>query len=137
MIEMTPEYWNELANHFILISALLAGFSIAFVANLIVSDTNSRVLKYLQITATVAASSFLISLFSMTKILMMTTEGYPLKIDENDFYVPRIIGGVTFMIGIIALCTLIAISGWTKSKSMGIITTIIGILTLMTVLLVS
>ncbi len=137
MMEMTPEYWNALANHFILISALLAGFSIAFVANLIVSDTKSRVMKYLQITATIAASSFLISLFSMTKILMMTTKGYPLKIDENTFYIPRIIGGVTFMIGIIALSTLIAISGWTKSKSMGIITTIIGILTLLTVLMVS
>ena len=134
---MTPEYWNELANHFILIGALLAGFSIAFVANLIVSDTNTRILKWLQITATIAASSFLISLFSMTKILMMTTKGYPLEIEENAFYLPRIIGGATFMIGILALSTLIALSGWSKSKNMGILTTIIGILTLITVLVVS
>ncbi len=137
MIEMTPEYWNELANHFILISALLAGFSIAFIANLIVSDTNNRISKYLQITATIAASSFLISVFSMTTILMMTTKGYPLEIEESKFHTARIIGGVTFMIGIIALSTLIALSGWTKSKTTGILTTIIGILTLVMVLIVS
>ncbi|MBU2974596.1 hypothetical protein [Zobellia sp. B3R18] len=137
MIEMTPEYWNELANHFILISALLAGFSIAFIANLIVSDTNNRISTYLQITATIAASSFLISVFSMTTILMMTTKGYPLEIEESKFHTARIIGGVTFMIGIIALSTLIALSGWTKSKTMGILTTIIGILTLVMVLIVS
>lgn len=137
MVEMTLEYWNHLANHFILISALLAGFSIAFIANLIVSETKNKISNYLLITATIAASCFLVSVFAMTKILMMTTKGYPFELQENAFNLPRIVGGASFILGIISLSTLIGISGWTKSKSMGIFTTIIGILTLIIVLLVS
>ncbi len=137
MIEMTSEYLNELANHLILISALLAGFSIAFIANLIVSKTNSRIANSLLIIATVAASCFLISVFGLTKILQMTTEGYPYEIEQKDFNLPRKISGATFMIGIVALSTIIALSGWTKSKTIGIVTTIIGILTLIIVLMIS
>ena len=137
MIEMTSEYLNELANHFILISALLAGFSIAFIANLIVSKTNTRIAKSLLIVATIAASCFLISVFGLTKLLQMTTEGYPFEIEKNDFDLPRKISGATFIIGIIALSGLVALSGWTKSKTVGITTTIIGISTLIIVLMVS
>lgn len=134
---MTSEYWNELANQYTLISALLAGFSISFIANLVVSNTSKRLSNYLLITSTLAASCFLISIFSMTKMLMMTTEGYPLAIDKNDFNLLRIIGGATFLMGIVALSTLIALAGWTKSKTIGIITTIVGILTLLIILLVA
>lgn len=137
MIEMTSEYLNELANHFILISALLAGFSIAYIANLIVSKNNSRISNSLLIIATTAASCFLISVFGLTKLLQMTTEGYPYEIEQNDYELPRKISGATFMIGIIALSALIALSGWMKSKTIGIVTTIIGISTLIIVLMVS
>ncbi len=37
-MEITIEYWNELAKQTILISSLLSGFSITVVANLIVYD---------------------------------------------------------------------------------------------------
>lgn len=137
MIEMTSEYLNELANHFILISALLAGFSIAYIANLIVSKNNSRISNSLLIIATIAASCFLISVFGLTKLLQMTTEGYPYEIEQNEYELPRKISGATFMIGIIALSALIALSGWMKSKTIGIVTTIIGISTLIIVLMVS
>lgn len=93
---MTSEYWNELANQYTLINALLAGFSILFIANLVFSSTSKRLSNYLLITSTLAASCFLISIFSMTKMVMMTTEGYPLEIDKNDFNLVRIIGGGPF-----------------------------------------
>lgn len=134
---MSLEYWNQLANHFILISALLAGFSITFIANLIVTETKNKISNYLLIAATIAASCFLVSVFAMTKILLMSTQGYPFEVEENAFKFPRIIGGVSFIFGIISLSTLIGISGWTKSKRMGLFTTLIGILTLIIVLLVT
>ncbi len=136
-IEMTSEYLNELANNFILISALLAGFSIAYIANIIVSKNNNRISNSLLIIATVAACCFLVSVFGLTKLLQMTTDGYPLEIEQKDFDFPRKISGAAFMIGIIALSSLIALSGWMKSKTIGIITTIIGILTLIILLMVS
>jgi len=70
----------------------------------------------------------------MTKVLMMTTDGFPLKMTEGDLKVPSLIGGMTLLFGIMSLITIISLSGWTKSKKMGRFTTVIGILTLILIL---
>lgn len=133
---MTLEYWNTLANQLILISSLLSGFSIAIVANLIVSERNNKLNNRLLKTATISAGCFLVSIFAMTKISMVTTPGGYLKnITEDDFFIPRTIGMITFLIGLFALTTLISLSGWTKSKKIGIFTTTIGTITLLLALL--
>lgn len=135
MEEMSFEYWNKLADQIILISSLLGGFSIAVIANFLVSDTNTRLTRNIMKAAVLAASFFLVSVFAMTKILMMTTDGFPLKMTEGDLRIPSIIGGMTFLFGIISLITMISLSGWTKSKKMGRFTTAIGILTLILILI--
>ncbi|MEM6685318.1 MAG: hypothetical protein AAF617_05925 [Bacteroidota bacterium] len=128
---MTLEYWNELAKQTLLISSLLSGFSIAVVANLLVSDTNKKLTNAILKAATLAAGCFLISVFAMVNIVMTTTPGgYITNVTIDDFQVSRIIGLITFMIGLFALATMIALSGWTKSKKVGRFTTTIGILTL-------
>jgi len=134
MEEMSFEYWNKLANQIIVISSLLGGFSIAVIANFLVSDTNTRLTRNIMKSAVLAASFFLVSVFAMTKILMMTTDGFPLKMTEGDLRVPSLIGGVTLLFGVMSLITMISLSGWTKSKKMGIFTTVIGILTLILIL---
>ncbi|MFD0796861.1 hypothetical protein ACFQZJ_05280 [Maribacter chungangensis] len=80
-IQITSKYLNELANHFILISALLTGFSIAYIANIVVSKNKNSISNALLIIATLAACCFLISVFGLTKLLQMTTEGYPYEIE--------------------------------------------------------
>lgn len=131
-MEVTLEYWNHLAGQLILISALLSGFSIAIVANLLVHDDTSRLKNRILKAATVSAGSFLVTLFAMTKISMMTTAGGNLQdVTVHDFSVARIIGSLAFFIGLITLATLIGLSGWTKSRKTGIFTTIVGGLTLL------
>jgi len=133
-IEISLEYWNKLADQIIMISSLLAGFSIAVVANFLVSETNNRLMRNIMKFAVTAASFFLIALFSMTKILMMTTEGFPFKVSGDDLMFPKLIGGISFFIGIISLITMVSLSGWTKSKKLGRFTTVIGILALILIL---
>ena len=131
-MEITLDYWNELAKQMILISSLLSGFSITVVANLLVSDKNNKLFNRILKTATLSAGCFLVTVFAMVQISMLTTPGGFIKnITENDFIVPRAIGLITFMIGLISLSAMISLSGWTKSKSVGIYTTVIGILTLL------
>jgi hypothetical protein len=127
MVEMSFEYWNKLADQIIVISSLLGGFSIAVVANLLVSDANTRLFNNIMKAAVLAASFFLVSLFAMTKVLMMTTDGFPFKITEGAIKIPSLVGGISFILGIMSLVTLIALAGWTKSKQMGIFTTVVGI----------
>jgi len=134
MTEIPLEYWNKLASQLITISSLLSGFSIAVIANLLINETNTRITNSILKMTTIASGCFLVSVFAMTKILMMTTEGYPIKIVDNDLTFPKLIGFSTFIIGIISLSIVIGLSGWTKSRKIGIFTTIIGVLTFLLIL---
>lgn len=133
---MTLEYWNELAKQIIMISSLLSGFSITVVANILVSDKNDKIFNRILKSATLSAACFLVSVFAMIQISMLTTpSGLTNNIVENDFIIPRYIGTLTFIIGLFCLTTMISLSGWTKSKKLGRFTTTIGILCLILILI--
>jgi len=134
MIEISLEYLHKIAEQIIVISSLLSGFSIAVVANLLISEKKSRLMISIMIFATTAASFFLVSIFSMTNIIVRTTKGYPLIVSVDDLLYPRLVGMISFLIGIISLTIIISLSGWTKSKNMGRFTTIVGILSLLFIL---
>lgn len=134
MTEIPFEYWNKLADQIIMISSLLGGFSIAVIANLLVSDLNTRLSRVIMIVSTLAASFFLITVFAMTKILMMTTDGYPVTVTDIDLMLPRIIAVISFFVGIVSLIAVISLAGWTKSKRLGRVTTAIGILSFILIL---
>jgi len=136
-MEITFEYWNKLAEQTITISSLLGGFSIAVIANILVSERKDRLHKYIMVASTLAACFFLITVFAMTNLLLKTTAGYPMKVVENDLILPRALGVISFYFGIISLLTLIALAGWTKSKRMGRFTTVIGIITLILTLMMT
>lgn len=134
-MEVTLEYWNELAKQTILISSLLSGFSITVVANILVSDKNDKITNRILKSATVSAGCFLVSVFAMIQISMMTTPGgYQKDVVADDFILPRIIGILTFIIGLFSITAMISLSGWTKSKKIGRYTTVVGILTLVLIL---
>jgi hypothetical protein len=135
MAEIPFEYWNKLASQLITISSLLSGFSIAVTANLLVNNTNNRITNNILKATTIASGCFLITVFAMTKILMMTTTGHPIHIDVTDLTSPRIIGILAFSLGIVSLSFVIALSGWTKSRKIGIFTTVVGILTFLMILM--
>ena len=134
-MEITFEYWNKLATQTVFISSLLGGFSILVIANLLISDLNTRLSKYIMVFATLAASLFLVSIFAWTSVMMMTTVGYPNKVVNNDLTFHRTLGAFTFLLGTISLIAMISSVGWVKSKTMGRITTIIGALSLILILL--
>ena len=133
---MSIEYWNALANQLIIISSLLSGFTIAVIANLLVSNTNTRLFRIIMMAAVLAASFFLITLFANTKVLMMTTNGYPFKMTEKGLINFSSIGSISLYLGIMSLITIVVLAGWTKSKKMGIFTTMVGILTFVIILLI-
>lgn len=137
MADIPYEYWNKLANQVITISSLLGGFSIAITANILVSNNDTRLVKSILIFSTLAASFLFVTIFAMTKLLLMTTDGYPFKVVSSELVLPRLVGTISFFLGILSLITVISLAGWTKSKRMGKITTGLGILTLILILLMT
>lgn len=120
--EISFEYWNKLSSQTVFIVSLLGGFSILVIANILVAEIKTKLIKYILLTSTLAAGLFLISIFAWTAVMMMTTPGYPEKIDRGEFTYHRTLGAATLLLGIISLLSLISLVGWTKSRKMGIVT---------------
>ncbi|MEP4597718.1 MAG: hypothetical protein ABJZ92_16035, partial [Cyclobacteriaceae bacterium] len=106
------------------------GFSIAITANLLINQSERRLYNVILRLATISSSGFLTAVFAMTNILMTTTEGFPGEFVQSDLNTPRIIGMLGFLIGALSLLAIIGLSGWTKSKSTGIFTTVVSVIAL-------
>ena len=135
MNEIALDYLNNITSQMIFINSLLGGFSLTVVASLLDSPIKTSLGNKLFKTAIVATSSFLVSIFAMTKILMITTKGYPLEFEQNDLIFPRVVGVLSSFLGIISLTLMISISGWIRSKRIGIFTSIVGITSLLLIFL--
>lgn len=135
MLEISLAYWNKLADQVILICSLLSGFSLAVTATFLVAKVEGKIANYILRCSTLAAASFLAAIFAMTKVLMMTTEGYPIPFERQDLHFPQIVGGILFFIGTISLSAVISLAGWTKSRRTGIFTTVVGVSSLVIMLM--
>ena len=132
---MNSDYLNAISNQLILISSLMSGFSIAILANLLTDKTENKIVNCIFKLTSCAAGCFLVTLFSLTKIIKMTTKGYKYEVTQENFEFTSSLASITFLIGILTLSTVIALSGWIKSKKTGIFTTIVGFTTLLFVLI--
>ena len=133
MLEITFEYWNKLASQTVTISSLLGGFTIAIIANMLVSELNTKLSKTIMVSSTIAACLFLITVFAMTSVILKTTDGYPIQITETDFRSERLLGTLTFFLGVVSLLVIIALAGWSKSRKLGMFTTVASIATLISI----
>ncbi|WP_421879469.1 hypothetical protein [Marinoscillum sp.] len=130
MNELPFEYWNKLSSQFILISVFLGGFSIAITANLLINQSEKRLYNIILKLATTSSAGFLTTVFSMTSIVLATTDGSPIGATQSDLNTPRIIGFVGYLVGVLSLLTILGLSGWTKSKGTGFFTTVVSVITL-------
>ena len=134
MVELPFEYWNKLATQLILTCALLGGFSIAVTANLLVNQSSGKLYNVILKVSTISSGSFLIAVFAMINVLQKTTDGYPFEVTPGDLTASRIVGGLTYILGIVSLLGVIGLAGWTKSKGTGIFTTVVSIISLILIL---
>ena len=133
MIDLSFDYWNKLAGQLIVISSLLGGFSLSVIIPLMEAKSDSKIMNYIFRSVIIATASFLISIFAMTKIFMLTSQGFPLKVTGHDIVFPRLVGTISFFVGILSILVVISLAGWLKSNSMRKFTLIVGLVTLMLV----
>jgi hypothetical protein len=134
MTELSFDYWNTLASQMVVISSLMGGFSLSLLFSLPENPEKTRINTYIFKAATIATASFLVSIFALTKILLMTTKGFPFAVTGENLILPRIVATSTFFTGILSVITLIALSGWNKSLKTKRFTMIVGIVMLVLIL---
>jgi hypothetical protein len=128
MIDLPIEYFRILADQIVFISVFLGGISATILGTLIVAKNDSRIIKIMILVLSLAAFSFIVAVLGMNKVLMIIAPDSPYKNPNELLFYPRLVGGLSFYIGIFSLLAVISLSGWLKSKKIGIITTSIGIL---------
>ncbi len=74
-----------------------------------------------------AAISFIVAVLGMNKILIILAPDSPYESSKELLTYPRLVGGLSFYIGIYALIAVISLTGWLRSKPIGLITTLFGI----------
>jgi len=126
MLTLSNDYINALATQIIFISVFLGGFSATLLVTLLVADNEHKMMKVLIVSSASAAILFIIATFAMTKLVMVTTPGFPLEIDENEMIRARVFGVLAHIGGILALMFTIGASGWLRSRRLGIATTMLG-----------
>ena len=102
---------------------------------MLVFKSDNKITNNIFKATAIAAGSFLITVFAMTRIIMLTTDGYPFIVNQSDLTQPKLTGFFAFILGLFSLTIVLALSGWTKSKKLGIFTTIIGVITLVMILI--
>ena len=137
MIELPLSSVNELAKQIVFISTFLGGFSITLLGTLILSDKEGRLIRAIIVSTAVSALAFIVAILAMTNLIMVSTEGYPFPVDPSALGTGRIVGTLCLFVGVFTLMFTIALSGWVRSKRLGIITTTLGVLTLIALLLFS
>ncbi len=135
MIELSAEYLNDLMTQLVFISVFLGGFSASILGTLITTDKKkSKVLSKLIIGSSLAALSFIVAVFAMTNIIIVTIPTYPLPYDGSSVSTSRAVGFASFIIGILSILFVIGTSGWLYSRKLGIFTTVIGVLGLIAII---
>lgn len=135
MEELSPNYWNTLASQLIVISTLLGGFSFAnlFVVHGI--DCQPKLKRNLFKGLTLSSVGFIVSIFAMTNIIMRTTDGYPFPISNKTLLLPRIVGVISLLVGLISIIYVITISGKLKEYNTRTFSLIVGLIALILIIL--
>ena len=135
MVELSFEYMNKLASQTQFIGALLCGFSLTVLVLLFEKQDSNKIHINIFRFSIISTSAFLVSIFAMSNIVMVTTEGFPFKVENSDLVLPRVLGIISFLIGMTSITIIISLFGWTKSKKLGLFSTTVGILTLILMVL--
>ena len=127
MTELSPEYFKIVAEQLVLISVFLGGISATILGTLIIHENESKIFKFMILGLSLAAVSFIVAVLGMTNIQMHLAPDSPFQNKNESLFYPKLVGMISFLIGIYSLITVISLSGWLKSKRIGIFTTTIGI----------
>ncbi|MCB9033672.1 MAG: hypothetical protein H6553_07535 [Chitinophagales bacterium] len=128
MKELNIAYYKTLAEQLVFISTFLGGVSATILGTLIAFQLDNKIVRAMVIGLSIAAVFFIVAVFGMNKIQIILAPNSPYQSKLELLHYPRLVGGLSFIIGIYALLAVISLSGWIKSKAIGITTTIISII---------
>jgi len=133
-VNLSPEIYAEIFRQCAFISALIAGFSFAFLAVILTSTTRKRIDDWTAAFAIAATAGLIVCAlgwtFSVPRMLALTMNNSgnaPIQLPEAYRTIHRSLS-LTFVACFFFFLTSLGLSGWIRSSKLGIVSSIISVL---------
>ena len=123
MQQLSPEYLAELGRQIAFLSAFLGGFAATFLATLLTSTSGGRQVTWTAASAGVAAAAFIVAVIAGTAMAVVLSPGAPaIGAEPSRINHARVAAALGFAVGIYAMLLALGLSGWIRSRKLGIAT---------------
>ncbi len=126
MAEMEPEYLLALAQQFGFLGAFLGGVSATLFVTLLTLAKPSLLVRWSIGSAALGAACFIITAYMSVGVIAQNHPLSPRASLESSGTLVLMGMYLSFVIGVFALLAAIGISGWTRSKPLGYVTTAVA-----------
>jgi hypothetical protein len=130
-MHLTPEIFAEIFRQSAFISALIAGFSFAFLAVILTSSTKRKIDDWTAGFAIAATAGLIVCAlgwtFSVPQVLAFSQSNSPFQLPDTLRTIHRSLS-MTFIGCFYLFLASLGLSGWIRSKPLGIVSSIIALL---------
>lgn len=125
MQSLPSSYLAEMARQVAFISAFLGGFAATFLATLLVANPTRKSADWSIGCSAVAASCFVVAVIaSVTQTVVLHPDAPANVTAGSSIDTARIVGTLGFGFGVYALLGSVGVSGWIRSRRMGLVTSV-------------
>jgi hypothetical protein len=125
MQPLNAEFLGETGRQIAFISAFLGGFAATFLGILLQSPNSRRHVGWAAGAAAVASASFIVAVVSGSLLALVVHPGAPPALANPTLLPPlRILMAITFIVGIYSSLFSLGLSGWIRSRQLGIVTSV-------------
>ena len=136
MHPLKPEFLGEAGRQIAFVSAFLGGFAATFLGILLQSPNSRRHVGWAAGAAAVASASFILAVISGTLLALCVHPGAPPELAKPTLLPQlRILTFIAFFVGIYSTLLSLALSGWIRSRQLGIVTSVAAFVSAVIVLL--
>lgn len=132
MQELPPDYVAELYRQSAFVSAVLGGFAVAFLGTLLGTPPERKSGTWATGFAVAAAVFFVVATFASTVIVLDVARLGITDFDYSNWPAATVrskgVSDTTYFLGIYSLLLAVGVSGWTRSRRTGIISSVLAAL---------
>src|ERR1043166_2836344 len=136
MQPLNAEFLGEMGRQIAFLSAFLGGFAATFLGILLQSPNSRRHVGWAAGAAAVASASFILAVISGSLLALVVHPGAPPDLAKPTLLPQlRIVIFITFIVGIYSSLLSLGLSGWIRSRQLGIVTSVAAFVSAVIVLL--
>ena len=126
--ELHPEFLAALAQQFGFLGAFLGGVSATLFVTLLTLSKPSTVTRWSIGLAAIGAAAFIVTAYLSVAVIAQSHPHAPPATQEAAFRMAQVGMVLSYALGTFALLGSIACSGWSRSRTLGYVTTIVALI---------